>query len=324
MNPLCRAAAFLLLLLPSLPAAARPAAGGGTSAGLSPGAHDMVVNGVRLWYRVAGRPGGTPVLFLHGGPGEGSQSFAKFAGPALERRLRMVYLDQRGSGRSERPWNKAYSLDLLVDDVDKLRRAWGVTRIDLIAHSFGTVIALEYAARHPQNVAGLVLAASVPDLPAALDIQCDRLKAADPEAFARAVTALRGDTKRRCNVFAAYSGEKAQAFTYANMFPSPETARLVDAADAEGGLKNNGELGRALFAAGLLDYRFQHPERIAAPVLFVTGARDFQAVVEPQQALAARLPHARLLQYPDAGHFMFVDAPERFGNDVGAFLSGLR
>lgn len=57
-----------------------------------------------------------PVVYLHGGPGQGSQSFAKFAGPELEKGLRMVYLDQRGSGRSERPWNKAYSLDLFVEE----------------------------------------------------------------------------------------------------------------------------------------------------------------------------------------------------------------
>lgn len=316
-------AAFLFLLAPVTQAAARPARSTGAPAGLTIGVHETVVNGVRLWYRVAGKRGGTPVLFLHGGPGEGSQAFAKFAGPALERRLLMVYLDQRGSGRSERPWTKNYSIDLLVDDVEQLRRAWGVRKISLISHSFGTVIALEYAARHPENVAGLVLAASVPDIPAAMDIQCDRLKGTDPEAFARAKAALGTDTQRRCNVFAAYPGEKQKDFTYANMFPRPETARLVDAADTEGGLKNTGELGGALFRAGLLDYRFQHPERITAPVLIVTGALDYQAVVEPQQALAAKLPHARLLRYPGAGHFMFVDDPARFGSDVGAFLAPL-
>lgn len=50
---------------------------------LAPGAHDQIVNGVRLWYRVAGKTRGTPVVFLHGGPGQGSQTFARFAGPHL-------------------------------------------------------------------------------------------------------------------------------------------------------------------------------------------------------------------------------------------------
>src|SRR5688572_2820354 len=136
----------LLFLLLSLVAAAPAAAE--NRAALSPGVHETVVNGVRLWYRVAGRRSGIPVVFLHGGPGQGSQGFAKFAGPELEKGLRMVYLDQRGSGRSERPWNQAYSMDLLIEDLEQLRRAWGVPKIALIGQSFGTALGMEYAARY--------------------------------------------------------------------------------------------------------------------------------------------------------------------------------
>src|SRR6266568_3652802 len=70
--------------------------------GLRDGPHNVVINGVRLWYRVAGASaaGVPPVVFLHGGPGQGSYHFAALAGPYLERSLRLVYFDQRGSGRS--------------------------------------------------------------------------------------------------------------------------------------------------------------------------------------------------------------------------------
>ncbi|MEA2998340.1 MAG: proline iminopeptidase [Sphingomonadales bacterium] len=309
---------LVLLLLLSVPALADP------SARLSPGEHQAVVNDVRLWYRVAGRTSGVPVVFLHGGPGEGSQTFAQFAGPALEPELRMVYLDQRGSGRSERPWNQAYSLDLLVEDLERLRIAWGVPKIALIGHSFGTILALEYAARHADHVYAVVLAASVPDIPAAIDLQCERLSATDPEAFARARAALAPGGKTRCNIFQAYSGDKAKAFITANMFPKPETGRMVDAADSEGALRNTGELGRALFASGLLDYRLQRAERVTAPVLIVAGGSDHQAMVEPQRALASRLPRGRILEYPGLGHFMFVEDPARFGRDVAAFFKNPR
>ena len=104
------------------------------------------------------------------------------------------------------------------------------------------------------------------------------------------------------------------------MYPKTETAALVDAADTEGGLRNTGEVGAALFRQGLLDYRFDRPERITAPVLFVAGSEDHQAVIEPQQAMAARLKQGRLIRYEGAGHFMFVEQPERFGRDAAAFL----
>ena len=102
----------LLVLLLSGAALARD------EAPLKSGAHDVVINGVRLWYRVAGEEAGAPAVFLHGGPGQGSQTFARFAGPELERSQRMIYLDQRGSGRSEKHWKKEYSIALLVDDLE--------------------------------------------------------------------------------------------------------------------------------------------------------------------------------------------------------------
>src|SRR5215218_9198000 len=262
---------FLLLCLVAAPAAAE------NRAALAPGVHETVVNGVRLWYRVAGRSRGVPVVYLHGGPGQGSQSFARFAGPELEKGLRMVYLDQRGSGRSERPWNRAYSLDLLVDDLEKLRIAWGVPRLALIGQSFGTALGMEYAARYPDRVSHLVLAAGIPDIPAALDIQCARLEREDPQAFARAKAALREGDKARCNIFKAYDGAAARAFLDGNMYPKPETMKLVDEADAEGGLRNTGELGRALAEQGFFGYRFNKPERLTMPVLVIAGGKDFQA-----------------------------------------------
>jgi proline iminopeptidase len=302
------AAAFCL----AAPASAQVAG----DAALSTGEHQAVVNGVRLWYRVAGQSEGTPVVFLHGGPGQGSQTFARFAGPALERDLRMVYLDQRGSGRSERPWNDAYSLDLLVDDIDQLRRAWGVEKIALVGHSFGTILALEYAANHPEHVERVVLAAAAPDLPGALDLQCVRLERLDPVVYARAVAERPAGLPARCNAFAA-----GKAFVDGNMFPDPATQALVEATDAEGGLANTGELGNALFGQGLMTYRFDRPERLTMPMLVVAGQADFQTVVEPQRDLVARLPAGRIVEYAGRGHFMFVEDPERFAADVTAFLA---
>jgi len=288
---------------------------------LAPGAHEVVVNGVRLWYRVAGRSSGIPVLYLHGGPGEGSQSFALLAGPALEPSLRMIYLDQRGSGRSERPWNDAYSLDLLVEDVEQLRRLWGVPRIALIGHSVGTIIAIEYGAKYPQHVDRMVLAAAGPDIPATFNIQCERLQRSNPAVYARARAAVRQGSSRTCNVYdGAFEGSGLQQFVNSNMFPDPAIEQRVAEADRQGGLRNRGELGRALIEQGLLEYRFRQPGRLTMPVLIIAGAEDHQANVEPQRSFAATLPRGRIVEYAGRGHFMFAEDPQRFARDVAAFL----
>lgn len=213
-------------------------------ANLDPGEHQAIVNDVRLWYRVAGRPGGVPVVFLHGGPGQGSQSFAKLVGPYLEPSHRMVYLDQRGSGRSERPWTKAYSLDIVVDDLERLRQAWGVPRIAILGHSVGSMLAMEYGAKYPDRLTGMVLAASGPDIPAAFNGQCDRLAKADPAAYARAVGDVKPGSQLKCNVYAGTLKGGLQAFVNGNMFPDPTVAKLVEREDKPTGFATPANIRR--------------------------------------------------------------------------------
>lgn len=288
---------------------------------LAPGEHHLVVGGVRLWYRVAGRTSGTPVVFLHGGPGQGSQSFATLAGPALERSHRMVYLDQRGSGQSERPWNRAYSMSLLVEDLERLRRALRTPKIAIIGHSVGTMIAMEYAAKYPQHVDRMVLAASGPDIPAAFNAQCDRVAIKDPAVYARAKADVVAGSALTCNLYkGAFQGRGLQEHVNSNMFPDPRTEEIVREADNANGLRNTGELSKAMIDAGLLEFRFGQAARLTMPVLVVAGGRDLQTGVGPQAAFARSLPRGRMLVYPEAGHFMFVEQPDRFAADVLAFF----
>lgn len=304
----------LLLLLLAAPAAAAPP-------GASTGEHRVKTSdGVQLWYRVAGVAKGVPVLFLHGGPGEGSQAMQALGGPALEKTVRMVYLDQRGSGQSERPKEeKFYSLALLESDVDLIRRELGVEKVVLLAHSAGTPIALDYAADHPEHVAGLILTGAVPDLPAAIDALCGRLKATHPDLYPKAVAAA--SPGRVCDPFAAFpNGEAQQAFNDDNMFPDDAVRRRVNWLDHIPGLANSGEMGGALVKQGLFDYRFNRPERITMPLLFIAGGKDFQTAIAPQRALAAKVRYGKVIVYPNAGHFMFAEEPQRFAVDVAAFV----
>lgn len=303
---------FLVCLLLTLVAAAPP--------GATTGEHRArTTDGVELWYRVAGRLSGVPVLFLHGGPGEGSQAMQALAGPSLEKSVRMVYLDQRGSGQSDRPKDaKFYSLRLLESDIELIRGELGSDKIVLLAHSAGTPIALEYASHHPQNVAGLILTGAVPDLPAAVDHLCDRVKAVHPELYQKAVAAKASGQK--CNPFAAFSDAQRQAFFDENMFPDPAVRDRVNWLDHIASLTNSGQLGNALFAQGLMNYRFSQAGKITMPLLFIAGGRDFQTALPPQRALAMKVHDGRVLVYPSSGHFMFADEPERFAHDVFAFV----
>ncbi|WP_159456576.1 alpha/beta fold hydrolase [Altererythrobacter xiamenensis] len=274
---------------------------------------------VSQWYRVAGKPSDTPIVLLHGGPGQGSQTFQASIGPELEKFTTVVYFDQRGSGRSDRPSNPdLYSIPILVSDLDELLDTIGADQAILLGHSFGSVLALEYAAKQPDRVAGLVLTGAIPDMPEALQALCKRLESEDPDAYRRSISMVDGTQK--CEPFAAYDDKQRKDWIEQAMFPNPTVARQVEEWDNIDGLGNTGELGNALWSKGLMSYRFEAAERLSMPVLFIDGALDHQTAIEPQQELVSKIVAGDLLSYERSGHFPFLDEPFRFANDVQAFL----
>lgn len=296
----------------------------GTEKATAEGRH-LVIDGVRLWLREAGRlqAGQPPVVFLHGGPGYNSHSFAVQAGRGLEEDLRMIYLDQRGSGRSERPWTHDYSITRLVADLEGVRRQIGVSKMVLMGHSFGGLLALEYAAAYPARVAKLVLISAASDIPASCQARVDFLAERYPADLGAArIRQEQGLIARHvCNL--AFDSAPADVRARVNdevMFPDLQRAREQANVDAVAGLKNTGELGGALFSQGLFDYRFAHAGDLPMPVLVMAGTRDHAIGLPAQRALAAKLPRGRLVEFEQGGHFLYLDEPEKFRDEVRRFL----
>jgi proline iminopeptidase len=299
---------------------------GELSSALRAGPHEVALNGARHFYRVGGRAvaGAPPVVFLHGGPGQGSAHFDALAGPFMERQLRVIYFDQRGSGHSERPASGDYALSTLVEDIEALRRTLGVPKIALIGHSFGGLLALEYGAKYPGNVSHVVFVSGLWDTPLQCRLRAKRLAELRPEAYAR----VRGDTieangtrRSDCELeFRALRGAERERYNTELMFPRPAVAARMDSVNAARGVRNTGELSRALFAADLLRYRFTAHDRLTMPVLVVAGRFDGAARPAGLRELARRLPTARFVEYERSGHFVYLDEPDRFAREVSAFI----
>src|SRR5579883_3490634 len=115
-----------------------------------------VSGGHELYYEESGNPRGKPVIFLHGGPGSGTDpSQRRFFDPAA---YRIILLDQRGAGRStphaELRENTTWHL---VADLEALRERLGISRWQVFGGSWGCTLGLAYAQAHPQRVTELVL-----------------------------------------------------------------------------------------------------------------------------------------------------------------------
>jgi proline iminopeptidase len=287
-NNLAPAALFVVLLFGS--SAAVTGTAPACIASPTPSEHNEVLNGVRLYYRVAGlTTAGPPVIYLHGGPGYSSYSFAQTAGKRLETDLQMVYFDQRGSGCSERPWwSGAYSINLLVEDVEALRQKLHAEKISIIGHSFGGTIALEYASKYPEHVLKLVVVDAAIDVPSISELWLTQVEARYPKEWERAqgtqeaqVYAAAERTNDACTaskarfdlVSKALSSVNQQEFRDWEQFRDQRTAREQRTIDAQSGLSNTGELSRAMFQtaspSNMLCYVFSGYNRLTMP-----GARN--------------------------------------------------
>jgi proline iminopeptidase len=120
-----------------------------------------VTDGSQIYWEASGNPRGTPALYLHGGPGGplGTGYRRRFD----HDRFMIIGVDQRGSGRS-RPLATDDLTSLpgnttpqLIADLEELRRHLGVDRWLVHGVSWGTTLAIAYAATHPERISGVVL-----------------------------------------------------------------------------------------------------------------------------------------------------------------------
>lgn len=118
------------------------------------------VTGGRVWYRIVGTGDAVPLLILHGGPGVPHDYLEALEGLANERPI--VFYDQLGCGKSDRPENTSlWRLERFVEEVSQVRQALQLNHIHLFGHSWGTMLATDYALTHPPGLVSLILAGPI-------------------------------------------------------------------------------------------------------------------------------------------------------------------
>lgn len=135
-----------------------------------------------MYWEESGSPHGTPVLFLHGGPGGGASPRARqFFDPW---HYRIVVFDQRGAGRST-PLGEVRrnTTQLLIDDIERLRVSLGIERWLVFGGSWGSTLALAYGIAHPERCLGFVLRGIFIGSPGEIDWFLFGIRHVFPEAW---------------------------------------------------------------------------------------------------------------------------------------------
>ena len=109
------------------------------------------------------------MLLLHGGPGATSEYFEAFDSYLPAAGVEYYYYDQLGSGRSDQPYDPSlWEIERFVDEVEQVRQALGLDQdtFVLLGHSWGGILAIEYALAHKDHLRGLVISNMMASAPA--------------------------------------------------------------------------------------------------------------------------------------------------------------
>ena len=273
-----------------------------------------VGDGNRLYWEVSGNPDGKPAVSLHGGPGSGSSpGTRRMFDPAA---YRIVLFDQRNCGRST-PSAAELTLDLaanttghLIADLERLRAHLGIGRWLVRGGSWGSVLALAYAERHPERVSELVVMGVATGRRAETDLLTRGLARMFPAAYDR---------------FSAGGGHAADlADAYARLLAHPATAERAaadwcaweDAIVPTGGPNPRYDDPRfRLCFARIVTHYFRHGSflddgavlrdagRLAGiPGVIVQGVLDLSNLVGTPWLLHQAWPGSDLVLVDDAGH----------------------
>jgi proline iminopeptidase len=276
--------------------------------------------GARIYFKTLGT--GCPLLLLHGGPGADHSDFLPYLEP-LARSYQLVLVDERGSGRSERLADtRRYTLQQMVRDMEHLRAHLRLKRWVVLGHSFGGILAQAYAVRHPERLAGLVLAGTASSA-RSVDADFRRIRRA-----ASSVLRARLDAHERAGIFQpngqytrAYAGFSARALS-PYMYAQQPPARLRKPPPPGMEVLREMWVRRSDFRidGNLKGFDFlRQLSRVKAPSLVVIGDRDLVSTVSAESTRAA-LPRATLVVMADCAHMMFVDQTVRFNHLLDGFL----
>jgi proline iminopeptidase len=267
----------------------------------------VTVNGIRLFFDVTGTklaPSGPAMrekptlILLHGGPGY-DHSMLRPHMDAFSDIAQVIYLDQRGTGRSDHGSPSDWRTDQWADDLRAFCDVLGIEKPFVLGESSGGMVVQAYAACHPDHPAGIILAFSSPRL--------DRTAAA--AAFRKLGGDKAGDAAQRflanpsmetvpdfsTHCMSVYSTRPLDVEGLSRIVANPECSLTF--------LHPNGE-------SGALDLRPQLA-KVRCPVLVLSGAKDPIFPPQMQDELVSALPagRARLVRLANTGHLLTDEWP---------------
>jgi len=285
-------------------------------------------HGVMIYYKILGR--GEPLMIVHGGPGASHDYFLPYLLP-LTRHNKVVFIDERGSGRSQKLEERSgYTVENMVEDVEMVRTSLNLGKINLLGHSYGGALAQAYALKYQRNLSHLILGSTwsstitmnqvllrmKQNMAPELRERIDRMEAAGLFGHGK------GYEKNRytAEYMIAAWGEGYFPYLYQNR-PDPNYDAIGQGTSAWDLYREMwGEHGEFVIDGNLKSV--EYTDRLASikvPTLIVVGDHD-ECDPSLSQVMHGKIDGSKLLILPKAGHMTFVDQTALFIAGVDQFL----
>ncbi|NLK06968.1 MAG: proline iminopeptidase-family hydrolase [Spirochaetales bacterium] len=282
----------------------------------------------RVWTKRCNSSPSKRLLLLHGGPGMTHEYFESFDTYFADGDIEYIYYDQLGSHNSDNPADrKFWTIERFVDEVDQVRKALGLdaSNFFLLGHSWGGVLAMEYALAHPEALKGLVISNMMADC---VDYQRYADDVLGPQMESGVLARI-----KELEAEGAYESEEYEALLMPHHYEKHVLRRPMDQwpACVINALEHaNKDLyvymqGPSEFGiSGVLATwdRSEDLQKIAVPTLVIGAEYD---TMDPlyMKWMAQQIPRGSFLYCPEGSHMAMWDDAEVYHNGIRRFINSV-
>lgn len=278
----------------------------------------LEINGVNHFIKTMGK--GEAMIVLHGGPG----LFHEYLTPHFEKlaeNYQVIFYDQRGCGKTDFPADTAsITTESFVNDLEALRNHLGLEKVILTGHSWGAILAINYAKKYPEHVKDMILISPAPSTSEYFDVMFQNMQKKRTDE----------DTKELVKLMSSKDFDKREPTVFKKAIMIGDKVNLADQSKIKELYKNmvfteasanNLLLVNSIMEKNFFDYNItEGMQSITCPTLIILGDLD-NVPFASAQLLQDNLSNARLEVLKQSCHYPFFENNKEFNRAVDNFLN---
>lgn len=273
------------------------------------------VNGAQLYYKIIGE--GEPIVVLHGGPG--FEHTYLYQLEKLAERFRVIFYDQRGTGRSSENIDSAsITIDNFVEDLERLRKEFGLKKMNLLGHSWGGLLGLFYGIKYPENINSLMLICTAPARSGFWEEVYSNIDLNRQLKDSIALAEIRASKDYKNNKPEAH--EKFRKIFFKSYFYNQDLADSLNMNFTPTTIKNLPIVFPPLLGTKVFNILDQL-SAIDCPTLIVCGDSDV-IPLKYSEEIQRNIPKSKLVEIKNSGHFPYIEKPDEFFEVISDFIEG--